>query len=58
MIDGFGILNDSGDSLLRRGLREQKTRAGSRLMVKRIGTRLHIGENSDSLLNLLKAGGI
>jgi len=56
VINGFSILNYSGDSLLRRGLREGKIEAGSRFTVKgRIGTRQLIGENSDPLLNFLKA---
>lgn len=33
-IDGFSIPNDSGDSLLRKGLREWKTGGGSGFTVK------------------------
>lgn len=54
VINGFGILNYSG--LLRRALWEQEIEAGSRFTFKgRIGTRQFIGENSDPLLNSLKA---
>lgn len=55
MINGFSIPNYSGDHLLRRGLREQKTEVGSRFTVKRIGTRQLISKNSDHLPNFLKA---
>lgn len=59
VIDGFSILNYSGDGLLRRALREQEIGAGKRFTVKgRMGTRQFIGENSDPLPNFLKAWGV
>lgn len=56
VINGFSILNYSGDGLLGRGLREQGIEEESIFTVKgRIGTRKFIHENSDPLLNFLKA---
>lgn len=56
VINGFSILNYSGDGLLGRGLREQGIEGESRFSLKgRIGTRQFIHENSDPLLNFLKA---
>lgn len=59
VINGLSILNYSGDGLLGKGLREQGIEGESRFAVKgRIGTRQFIHENSDALLNFLKAWGI
>lgn len=56
VINGCSILNYSGDGLLGRGLREQGIEGESRFALKgRIGTRQFIHENSDPLLNFLKA---
>lgn len=59
VINGFSILNYSGDGLLGRALREQGIEGEGRFTVKgRIGTRQFIQENSDPLLNFLKAWGV
>lgn len=58
VINGFSILNYSGDGLLGRGLREQGIEGESRFtVIGRIGRRQFIHENSDPRLNFLKAWG-